>query len=111
MIELASVARRGCLFGTSLRESLSKGDAIMPHRLAISPSVVGAKQALKAIQAEQVERVYLARDADEHVTGPIRRECVTRGINIVEVESMAELGKACSIEVGAAVASVVKSTV
>ncbi|NMA62333.1 MAG: 50S ribosomal protein L7ae-like protein [Firmicutes bacterium] len=81
----------------------------MPHRLANMPAVVGAKQTLKAIHASQVEVVFLARDADEHVTGPIRRECETRGINIVEVESMAELGKACSIEVGAAVASVMKT--
>jgi large subunit ribosomal protein L7A len=82
----------------------------MPNRLETSLRVVGAKQTLKAIQAEQVERVYLARDADIHVTGPIRRECLSRGITIVEVETMAELGKACSIEVGAAVASVMKST-
>lgn len=82
----------------------------MPDRLAKSLRVVGAKQTLKAIQAAQVEQVYLARDADEHVTGPIRKECESRGINIVEVETMAELGRACSIEVGAAVASVIKST-
>lgn len=82
----------------------------MPDRLAKSLRVVGAKQTLKAIQAAQVEQVYLARDADEHVTGPIRKECESRGINIVEVETMAELGRACSIEVGAAVASVMKST-
>lgn len=81
----------------------------MPHRLADKPNVVGAKQTLKAIHAGHVEMVYLARDADEHVTGPVRKECETRGINIVEVESMAELGEACSIEVGAAVASVMKT--
>jgi large subunit ribosomal protein L7A len=65
---------------------------------------------MKAIQAGQAELVYLARDADEHVTGPVRRECAARGIEVVEVETMAELGKACSIEVGAAVACVMKST-
>jgi len=81
----------------------------MPHRLDISLRVVGAKQTLKAIQADQAEVVYLARDADEHVTGPVRRECLSRGINIVDVDTMAELGRACSIEVGAAVACVMKS--
>ena len=81
----------------------------MPYRLEETLRVVGAKQTLKVIQAEQAEVVYLARDADEHVTGPIRRECLNRGINIVDVETMAELGRACSIEVGAAVASVMKS--
>ncbi|HBG02041.1 MAG TPA: 50S ribosomal protein L7Ae-like protein [Firmicutes bacterium] len=82
----------------------------MPSRLEKSLRVVGAKQTLKAVQAEQVELVYLARDADIYITGPIRRECLSRGISIVEVETMAELGRACSIEVGAAVAGVMKST-
>ena len=82
----------------------------MPHRLATADRVVGTKQTVKAIQAGRAEVVYLARDADEHVTGPVRRECAARGIEIVEVDTMAELGKACSIEVGAAVACVMKST-
>ncbi|NLL42093.1 MAG: 50S ribosomal protein L7ae-like protein [Firmicutes bacterium] len=81
----------------------------MPDRLETSLRVVGAKQTLKAIQAEQAEVVYLARDADEHVTGPVRAECLSKGIETVEVETMAELGRACSIEVGAAVAGVMKS--
>ncbi|MCK9526216.1 MAG: ribosomal L7Ae/L30e/S12e/Gadd45 family protein [Limnochordia bacterium] len=81
----------------------------MPDRLEKSLRVVGAKQTLKAIQADEAEAVYLAKDADEHVTGPIRAECIRRGINIVEVETMAELGRACSIEVGAAVAGAMKS--
>ncbi|HHU62351.1 MAG: ribosomal L7Ae/L30e/S12e/Gadd45 family protein [Bacillota bacterium] len=82
----------------------------MPHRLDKSQKVVGAKQTLKAIEAGEAELVYLAQNADEHVTGPIRRECEANGIDIVEVETMTELGKACSIEVGAAVATVIKPT-
>jgi len=81
----------------------------MPTRLEKTLRVVGAKQTLKAIQAEEAEVVYLAKDADEHVIGPIRKECISRGIDIVEVKSMAELGRACSIEVGAAVAGVMKA--
>ncbi len=82
----------------------------MPHRLATANRVVGTKQTMKAIQAGKAELVYLAQDADEHVIGPVRRECTVRGIEVVEVGTMAELGKACSIEVGAAVACVMKST-
>lgn len=81
----------------------------MPSRLNKSRKVVGAKQTLKAIEAGEAELVYFAQDADEHVIGPIRRECEASGVDIVEVESMTMLGKACSIEVGAAVASVIKS--
>ncbi|MDI9442259.1 MAG: 50S ribosomal protein L7Ae-like protein [Firmicutes bacterium] len=81
----------------------------MPQRLAELPKVVGAKQTLKAIQNGRIELVYLARDADERVTAPIREACEQQGVNIVEAESMTELGKACSIEVGAAVAGVLKT--
>lgn len=81
----------------------------MPNRLAILPRVVGAKQTLKAVQSGEAEVVYLAQDADEYVTGPIRTECVRKGIDIIEVETMTELGRACSIEVGAAVAGIMKS--
>ncbi len=81
----------------------------MPNRLEEKLRVVGAKQTLKAIQANEAVVVYLAKDADEHVTGPIRKECISRGIDIVEMASMAELGRACSIEVGAAVAGVMKT--
>ncbi len=52
----------------------------MPHRLAESPKVVGAKQTLKAIQNGQIELVYLARDADCRVTSPpIRDVCERQG--------------------------------
>lgn len=81
----------------------------MPQRLTESSRVVGAKQTLKAIQNGQIEVVYLARDADEHVTSPVLQVCVEQGIDVIEIDSMAELGKACSIQVGAAVAGVVKS--
>lgn len=79
----------------------------MPGRLINAQRVVGAKQTLKAVQAGQVELVYLARDADEHVTGPIRQACENQGIKIIEVDTMAQLGKACGIDVGAAVAGLV----
>jgi len=82
----------------------------MPHRLATADRVVDTKQTMKAIQAGRADVVYLARDADEHVTGPVRRECLANGITVVDVDTMAELGRACSIEVGAAVACIMKST-
>ncbi|NLJ80844.1 MAG: 50S ribosomal protein L7ae-like protein [Firmicutes bacterium] len=81
----------------------------MPHRLAHLPKVVGAKQTLKAIQNDMVELVYLAQDADRRVIAPVRAACKTKGIDFVEVGTMAELGKACSIEVGSAVAAIVKT--
>ena len=50
----------------------------------------------------------MARDADERVIRPILDLCNQNGVRIIEVDSMAELGKACSIEVGAAVAAIIE---
>lgn len=71
-------------------------------------TVVGAKQTAKALQSGRAEIVYLAKDADHHVIAPIRELCRSQAVSIVEVETMAELGRACSIAVGAAVAAVLK---
>ena len=71
--------------------------------------VVGAKQLKKAIQAGRAQRVYLAENADPAITGPIEEMCGNLHIQITWIRSMAELGRACGIEVGAAAAAVVHS--
>lgn len=82
----------------------------MPHRLKQSAlRIVGTKQTLKALLAGEVKLVYLARDADDRVTRPIRDLAERRGIELVEVDSMATLGRACEIDVGAAAAALRKS--
>ena len=40
-----------------------------------SPVVVGVKQSQKAIARDQAAGVMIARDADEHVTGPVKALC------------------------------------
>lgn len=70
--------------------------------------VVGAKETKKALQKGRVAVVYLAADADERVIGPIRALAHEQGVPLVDVPTMAELGKACGIEVGAAAAAVLK---
>ncbi len=81
----------------------------MPHRLqdARRPMVVGSKQTLKAVQGGHARLVYLARDAEERVIGPIRDLCRVRGIEVVYVDSMSELGRMCQIDVAAAAAAIV----
>jgi large subunit ribosomal protein L7A len=66
---------------------------------------VGIKQTQRALEKGSVLRVYIAKDAEMHVLRPIVELCRTRGIEIHEVQTMSELGKACGIEVGAAVAA------
>lgn len=66
---------------------------------------VGVKQTLRALEKESVLCVYVAQDAEKHVIRPILDLCRTQGIQVREVQTMTELGKACGIEVGAAVAA------
>lgn len=69
--------------------------------------VVGAKQLKKAVKAGHVRFAFLAEDADPAVTEPLERLCGDNHIPITWVRSMAELGHACGIEVGAAAAAVI----
>ena len=68
--------------------------------------VVGAKQLKKAVKAGRVRYVFLAENADPAVTEPLEDLCRNNHIQITWVRSMAELGRACGIEVGAAAAAV-----
>lgn len=70
--------------------------------------VVGSKQLKKAVAAGRARYVYLAENADPAVVDPIKEMCDQRNIQITWISSMAELGRACGIEVGAAAAAVVE---
>ena len=80
----------------------------MLTELKTGPRVVGAKQTRRALQDGKAFRVYLAEDADPGVTGPIETLCAERGAEVVRVPAMRELGQACGIAVGAAVAALVR---
>jgi large subunit ribosomal protein L7A len=67
---------------------------------------VGVKQTLRALEKGSVQCIYIAEDADAHVTRPIIELCRNQKVEIVRVPTMQELGKACSIQVGAAVAAI-----
>ena len=69
--------------------------------------VVGSKQLKKAVTAGRARCVFLAENADPALTDPIAEMCSQQNIQITWVRSMAELGRACGIEVGAAAAAVV----
>ncbi|NMB38835.1 MAG: 50S ribosomal protein L7ae-like protein [Firmicutes bacterium] len=80
----------------------------MPDKLMRSARLVGMKQTLRALETASVEAVYIAQDADQAVVRPIIEGCKELGVNVVYVETMAELGRACQIDVGAAVACILK---
>lgn len=67
---------------------------------------IGTKQTLKAIEKSQAKVVFIAEDAEEHVVSGLREICKEKGIEVVSVATMKELGEACGIQVGAASAAI-----
>ena len=70
--------------------------------------VVGAKQLRKAFAKNTVRWVYLAENADPAITEPILAQCKLNSVPYTWVTTMADLGRACGIEVGAAAAAAVE---
>lgn len=63
---------------------------------------IGTKQTLKAVELGQATKVFVAKDADSRITTKVVQTCQRSNIPITYVETMKALGKACGIEVGAA---------
>jgi large subunit ribosomal protein L7A len=66
------------------------------------PRVIGTKQVKKAISRGLTPKVFIAGDAEPHITEPIRQLCFQHGVEVEMVESMQKLGDACGIDVGSA---------
>ena len=77
----------------------------MLEQLKQGPRVVGVKQTRRAIGEGRAARVYLAQDADPAVTAPVEALCREQGVPVEQVAQMKELGSACGIAVGSAVAA------
>ncbi|WP_041276219.1 L7Ae/L30e/S12e/Gadd45 family ribosomal protein [Desulfosporosinus acidiphilus] len=69
---------------------------------------VGLKQTQRALEKGTVRCVYVAKDAEAHVLRPILEWCRTHNVERIEVSTMKELGNACGIEVGTAVAAILE---
>lgn len=80
----------------------------MLTELTSKNKVVGIKQLRKALRDGTAAKVFVARDADSKLIEPILEGCREADVPLEEVPTMAELGKACNIEVGAAVAALLK---
>ncbi len=70
---------------------------------------VGVKQTEKSVVKNNAAKVYVAADADERVTDKLLELCRAKSVEVISVESMNELGKACGIHVKAAAAAVLKA--
>jgi len=68
--------------------------------------VVGTKQTIKALENGEVEKVFIARDAEERIIRPVVSLCEENNIEPLYVETMSQLGKLCGIKVKAATAAI-----
>ena len=80
----------------------------MITELASQDKVIGVKQSRKAIRDGRARRVFVACDADPAITDPVADGCVSAGIPVETEYTMAQLGKACRITVGASVVVVLQ---
>lgn len=80
----------------------------MLSELRTAHKVIGVKQSKKAIRDGAAAEVYVALDAEKLVVGPIYELCSETDTRITEITTMAELGDAAGIDVGAAVVTVLR---
>ena len=73
-----------------------------------SSIIVGLKQSVKAVKSGMAARAFVASDADTHVKTPFIAACEQNGVEIEYYPTCEQLGQACGIDVGAAVAVVKK---
>jgi large subunit ribosomal protein L7A len=69
---------------------------------------IGTNQTTKALQQSLVKQLYVAKDAEARVVGPVIAMAQEQGVPIEWVDTMKQLGKACGIEVGAATAAIIE---
>lgn len=69
---------------------------------------VGIKQVMKAVEDGTSSVVFIAKDADERVIGPLESLCIQKSVELIYIETMKQLGKACNIDVGASAAALFK---
>ena len=73
------------------------------------PVHIGLKQSRKALEENRVAKAFVAGDADAHITRSFVEDCEAMGVEVEDVETMVELGRAAGIEIGAAIAVILKS--
>lgn len=79
----------------------------MLTELENAAKVAGVKQVRRALANGRAKRLYLAKDADPHLTGPLERQAEEQGVEVAWADAMKALGKACGIAVGTAAAALI----
>lgn len=69
---------------------------------------VGVKQSTKAVESGTAANVFIAKDSEQRVVRGIIELCEQKEVPVTYVDTMKQLGKACGIDVEAAVACILK---
>lgn len=77
----------------------------MLTQLTVAEKVVGAKQVKRALKDGRAKKVFWAENADPRLLQPLIQDAVRKGVPLQQISTMKELGDACGISVGAAVAA------
>ncbi len=71
-----------------------------------SRAIIGTKQTIKAMNNGEVSEVFIAQDADQHVTTKVLDVAKRLNIPYTIVDSKKQLGKSCKIDVGASTVAI-----
>lgn len=83
----------------------------MVHELSLTKRrVAGIKQVLRFARAGLLEKVYIAKDADEQVIKKALDVCIEYAIPFDTAYTMHQIGSACGLDVGSACAGVLKTS-
>ena len=67
-------------------------------------TVVGLRQAIRLLEEKNVQKAFVAKDADQHILNPLLDLLNEQNIEIVYIETKKELGKMAKLDVPAAIA-------
>ena len=82
------------------------GEEMKLDELKNSAVAVGFKETTRALEKGEAVHVFIASDADERISAPLKEACALKQIPITDSFSKKDLGKACGIKVKAAAACV-----
>ena len=80
----------------------------MLDKLRTEEKVMGVKQSRRAVRDGLAQLVFLACDADPALTDPFAQQCAAADVPVEIRFTMRELGQAAGLQVGAAVATILK---
>ena len=84
----------------------------MPERLKKrAMRVVGVRQTLRAVKAQDADMVFVAMDADPRLRQQVEKEAEANSVPVRLVATMEELAALCRVDVPSAAAAIRKNQV